>query len=983
MSKIIRRALLVGLAGVLALGGPAAQDTGADGPLGTGLKPLDAVEVERIAAAWPRITRVGLNRLGLERINEVRARKGKPALDTSVAEPIGAEARGFRAVPGAAVQSAEANALMADDLPVSVDNSLLRYFPPIRSQGAIGSCASFASTYTQLSYMTAFQRNLDIRNAADNTNKYSPKWSYNMVNGGVDEGSGFLDNYTLLERHGAATWAEFPYDSDVRGWCLDPSAWRNALGVRTKAIQYVYDVDTDLGLDLVKELLTDGYVVVFGTYITSWVFTAVPNDASTADDDAAVGKAIGYWLNGNEGGHAMTIVGYNDAIWTDVNTNGLIDPGEKGAFRVANSWGTTWRPTGYPSDGGFVWLAYDALKRPSGVAGGPSVGRVAAFQSDMVFVLTARDDYAPLMIGEFTVSHAKRNQLRLFLGTSGPSASTPSVTWTPSAFQNDGGAYAFDGSTTAVAATFSLDFTDILAGGAGTQRYYLGVSDNAAGDPATLSAFKIVDLTTDPDTEAASALVPQTPDSQTAYAYVAYDYLGQAYNDPPQVTSPQVSPATGRTGDTFTFNVRYVDADGDAPAVSNLVLDDVARPMTLYSGSAANGWYTFSTTLPAGQHYFYCYFEDGRGGTGRAPVAGDINSPVAYGHTITSLAPSSATAGGAAFTLVANGTDFADGYVVTWDGADRPTTFVSATRLEAQIGAGDLAVGRTVPVVVRGTSGQLSNVIQFPVNNPTPTLTSVNPAAATGGGSSLTLILHGTGFVPNSVVRLQGLDVATTYVSATEVRGALAAQNLAAGGDLELAVVNPAPGGGASSALTFPVSDFTLAIAAPDLSAAAGASASCVIEVAPRYGSFDAAVSFGCLGLPQGTTASFSPATVTPGAASATTTMTLTTTARGTVLAAAAAGPAGPAATGLGLVLLFAAFAWPPLLRRPAAARVPARRRLAAAALILLAVGLAGCGAGGSDDNSNQGTPAGTYSIIVRGTSGGLTAQGTVTLVVN
>ena len=74
------------------------------------------------------------------------------------------------------------------------------------------------------------------------------------------------------------------------------------------------------------------------------------------------------------------------------------------------------------------------------------------------------------------------------------------------------------------------------------------MNDNASGDPATLSAFKIVDLTTDPDTESASSLVPQTVDGQQAYAYVDYAYAGPAYNDPPQLASPQVSPATGTAG---------------------------------------------------------------------------------------------------------------------------------------------------------------------------------------------------------------------------------------------------------------------------------------------------------------------------------------------------------------------------------------------------------------------------------------------------
>ena len=579
-----------------------------------GLVPLDAAEIEQITSSWPRITRVGLNRLGFERVNEVRARKGKPALDPLSIEPLGDEVKGTLPGRAASVLAAAANEDLAADLPVSVDNSQLRFFPPIRSQGSIGSCVSFASTYYQLSYMTAFQRNLDIRDAGNNTDKYSPKWTYNMINGGSDSGSGFYRELQPARKHGAATWAEFPYDTDYRSWCLDPAAWRNALGVRTRAIQYVNNASTDLGLELVKELLTDGYIVVYGTYITSWVFKTISDDPSTSDDDAAVGRAIAYWLNGSEGGHAMTIVGFNDAIWTDINADGLVNEGEKGAFRIANSWGAGWR------ESGFTWLAYDALRNPSRLPDGPSAGRVAAFQGDQVFVLTARNGYAPLMIGEFTVDHVKRSQLRLSLGRSNTGTSVPTSTWSPAAFQNQGGAFAFDGSTTAVPATFALDFTDLLAAGAGSQRYYLGLNDNPSGDPTTLSAFKIIDMTTDPDTETASSLVPQTIDGQQAYAYVDYVYAGPAYNDPPALSSPQVSPPTGKPGATYTFTVRYTDEDGDVPSVKNVVLDGTPHAMTVGSGQApANGWYNYAATLDLGSHSYYFYFEDGHGES--APVA--------------------------------------------------------------------------------------------------------------------------------------------------------------------------------------------------------------------------------------------------------------------------------------------------------------------------------------------------------------------------
>jgi C1A family cysteine protease len=982
VTKIIARTALLGTVLFLALAGPAGPQDGTEPPPATGLIALDAGQLERIAAEWPRITRVGLNFLGFERVNKVRQERGKPGLDPVSVRPVGDEVEGALAGRAASLLAATANLELAGDLPVSVDNSVLRFFPPIRNQGSLGSCASFASTYYQLSYMTAFQRNLDIRNPADNTNKYSPKWTYNMANDGKNEGSNFYDNFSILEKHGAATWADFPYDNNFLAWSLNPAVWRSALGARTRITQYIFDASADLGLEQIKELLINGYVVVYGTYISSWNFQPIKDDPATTDDDAAVNKSVCYWLNGTEGGHAMTVVGYNDAIWTDVNSNGLVDPGEKGAFRIANSWGTGWAPGGL-GDGGFTWLAYDALRQTSAVAGGPSVGRVQAFQSDMVFVLTARNSYSPLIIGEFSVSHLKRSQLRLSLGRSNTSASVPSTTWNPTMVRNQGGAFAFDGSTTAVSGTFVLDFTDILAAGAGMQRYYLGLNDNTADDPASLSAFKIVDLTTEPDTETVSSLVPQTADSQQIYAYVDYDYPGPAYNDPPLLSSAQVSPASGQAGATYTFSVRYYDQDGDVPTVKNVIVDGGVHAMSLRSGqAAANGWYDFAMTLAAGSHGHHFYFEDGKGESARAPLAGDAAGPAAYGLLATSLAPSSAVAGDPGFTLGVNGTDFASGAVVTWDGGDRPTTFVSSSRVNAQIADTDIALGRALPVSVRNPGGLLSNAVTFTVNNPRPALTSVSPTAMSGGANAAVLTVRGTGFVPNAVVQWNGTDRITTYVDATELRASLTAQDLSNGGEFVVTVHNPTPGGGASTGVSFIVSDFTMTATPQGLSAAAGQSANCALQVTPQFGSFDSVVSFSATGLPRGCTATFSPQTATPGAAAATTTLTLKTTARSSALAAAAAGRGSWLPPALGIALLFAAFGFGPIVRR-AAVQGPMRRRLAAVALILLMVSIAGCSAGGGGGSETGGTPAGTYNIGVHATSGGLSVLTMVTLVVS
>ena len=977
MPKMLAKIALMGAFGFLLFGGSAGQDPGDARSNRTGLIPLTQEEAAELLATKPRITKVNLNWLGFERVNKVRSAKGLPALDPASVRPVGREVESAIHEPGVAVQAYAADAEIAANLPVSVDNSKLKYFPGIRNQNPLGSCAAFSTTFTQLSYMTAFQRDLDITSLTDNTNKYSPKWTYNMVNGGTDGGSSFNAIYPVLEKHGAATWAEFPYDGDFKAWCLVQSVWRNALYVRSNPAQLVFQASSDSGLAYMRELLNNGYVLIFGTYITSWQFKTILDDPSTTEDTPEIGKQIGYWLNGNDGSHAMTIVGYNDAIWTDINGNGTIDAGEKGGFRIANSWGTAW------GDGGFTWLAYDALRNISAVPGGPSIGRIPAFQSHVAWVLTARDSYSPLMIAEFTVNHPKRYQLKHTLGRSSISATTPTTTWTPAALQNQGGSFAFDGTGTAVDAGFALDFSDILVEGAGILRYHLGISDNLAGDAATLRAFKLVDLTTDPATETVCAAVPQTADNQQAYASVDYVYTGPAYDHPPALSNPQVNPDLGTTSDVFGYLVYYYDQDGDAPSIKDVVVDGNAHAMSLMSGSISNGWYSYDTGLAAGSHSHYFSFRDSRGSSARAPLAGTFGGPDVYALLLSSLSPSSATAGGPGFTLNVTGSDFVNGAVVRWDGSDRPTTFVSGSAVTASIGAADLAAGKVVQVTVRNPDGGISSPLEFRVSNPVPVLSSFSPTHVSGGGGGFTLTLTGSDFVPGAAVRWNGVPKTTTFIGPTEVRASIASADIAASGEFGVSVHNPAPGGGASSALMFPVSGFTVASTTATATVTAGQSATYTVEVTPQLGSFDAAVTLSCPTLPRGVTASFAPASVTPGVVAASSQLTLTTkagqsAAAGTVSASSAsgAGPLGLAAFAAGLALL----AWL-AARRLVPRRLP-RRLLAAGAAICLVIVISRCSAGGGGGSTDTGTPPGTYQVGVRGASGGLLFSTTVELIV-
>jgi IPT/TIG domain len=83
-----------------------------------------------------------------------------------------------------------------------------------------------------------------------------------------------------------------------------------------------------------------------------------------------------------------------------------------------------------------------------------------------------------------------------------------------------------------------------------------------------------------------------------------------------------------------------------------------------------------------------------------ASCGGDGNKRKNPVPLLTSVSPTTATAGGAAFTLTVNGLSFVAGSTVHWNGDARGTTFVGGTQLDAAILAADLASAGTAQVTV-------------------------------------------------------------------------------------------------------------------------------------------------------------------------------------------------------------------------------------------------------------------------------------------
>jgi hypothetical protein len=89
--------------------------------------------------------------------------------------------------------------------------------------------------------------------------------------------------------------------------------------------------------------------------------------------------------------------------------------------------------------------------------------------------------------------------------------------------------------------------------------------------------------------------------------------------------------------------------------------------------------------------------------------------PSAGPPTLASLSPNNATAGGPAFTLTVNGSNFVSGASVLWNGSPRATSFVGASQVTAAIPAADIAATGTAQVSAMNPGSSASNALPFTV----------------------------------------------------------------------------------------------------------------------------------------------------------------------------------------------------------------------------------------------------------------------------
>jgi Domain of unknown function DUF11/Putative binding domain, N-terminal len=143
--------------------------------------------------------------------------------------------------------------------------------------------------------------------------------------------------------------------------------------------------------------------------------------------------------------------------------------------------------------------------------------------------------------------------------------------------------------------------------------------------------------------------------------------------------------------------------------------------------------------------------------------AAATNNPV---PAVTSLMPSSATAGSGQFTLTVNGSNFVSGATVSFNGTAETTTFVSASQLTASIPASAIATAGNVPVLVTNPTpgGGPSNTLTFSIVSATSTatLTGITFGNQTEGVTSAAMTATLTNTSTSNSLSITGITITGT-----------------------------------------------------------------------------------------------------------------------------------------------------------------------------------------------------------------------------
>jgi len=218
--------------------------------------------------------------------------------------------------------------------PVRTEVSLEHLFPPIGDQGQYGTCVTWSVGYNLKTALNAIEKGWSESDLRSVGNQTSPKDLWFSIpsgdKGSQCNGTNFEPAMDALITKGAASLSVSPYSN--LGNCTGSSVGDS----KNKLTNYrkIASENEGLTVENFKGYLNAGRPIAIGAKLgdrfMSW------------DNDSPIDRDTYNQPGMQHAYHAIVLVGYDDS---------------KNAFRVRNSWGSSW------GDRGSIWVDYDFFCR--------------------------------------------------------------------------------------------------------------------------------------------------------------------------------------------------------------------------------------------------------------------------------------------------------------------------------------------------------------------------------------------------------------------------------------------------------------------------------------------------------------------------------------------------------------------------------------------------------------------------------------------
>jgi len=305
-------------------------------------------------------------------------------------------------------------------LPSHVDNSLKVYFPPIINQYG-WSCNQASS----IGYVFTYEMNRLRKATADIPESlYTPGFVWNFLNSAnAGVGVSYFDSWEIVKAAGCPNFVDYPFYQTATGvWMSGYKKYYNAMQNRI-SMNYSLQVGTPEQLALFKQYLVDHYEGSPDGGVASIQISSDRMDTKNWRDPQTNEDWPVIWTFGDNVGHALTIVGYNDDVRVDLNNDGkftndidingdgIVDMNdwEIGAFMAVNSWSEWW------NKGGKSYILYSVVARD---------GNHGGIWNRSVHLIKAMKTYHPELTMRVVLRHTQRKKISIQAGFSSDTTAT-------------------------------------------------------------------------------------------------------------------------------------------------------------------------------------------------------------------------------------------------------------------------------------------------------------------------------------------------------------------------------------------------------------------------------------------------------------------------------------------------------------------------------------------------------------------------------